>query len=110
MTIDFAGLLYGPVYDQFGLDAELTIAETGEVKALRVLDASVPLDNGRVQSIRSGYTVRRSELSDKGVALKDLQGSTLLVNGTSRRIEFYVSKSVSSPASGEIDMVLSETE
>lgn len=99
--MDYASLLYGPVYDTLGVPAMLTLDGTdAEPFALTVLDKTAGemtdgTEGGRrrfhaeIETVVPAARVRATELAEKGVALDDLGGSTLAFNGKSWLVETH---------------------
>lgn len=111
--MDYATLLYGPIYATFGLPATLTpnrpeatgIAVTVIGRTTSV-DASEEFELG---TIRPGAFVQRRALDAAGIAPAELDGGLLAFGGRTRRIEAHAPRpGPDGEASGEILMHLAE--
>lgn len=83
--MDYAMALYGPVFRVLGVIAQLDVSSAGPVD-IRVLDktAGVPVadsENAGVQRIVPAAAMRATDLSALGIALVDLDGGSLALNG-----------------------------
>ncbi|TIL34316.1 hypothetical protein [Mesorhizobium sp.] len=81
--IDFDALLFGPVYTVLGETARLTVKD-GFPQDLSAIDETAGvevLDGPSISTIRPAATVRSSELAEKGIAVADLPGAALTLNG-----------------------------
>jgi hypothetical protein len=111
--MDYATLLYDPIYRTFGIPAVLTPnrADTAPVaiaviERTRSTDASDEFEFG---TLRPGAFVRRGELDEAGIAPAELDGGTLAFGGRSWRIEAHAPRpGPDGEASGEILMHLVE--
>lgn len=109
--IDYASLLYSPVYSVLGVEAVLTLPGTdGAEITLTALDKTAGVEVGgsvEVQTILPAAVVRASELSS--VDLTDLEDSSLAMNGKTWRVKSYMLKpSPKGEGDGEVYLVLSE--
>ncbi len=111
--MDYATILYDPIYATFGVEAVLTpnrpdaapVAVT-VIERTQAVDAS---DEFELDTLRPGAFVRRPELADLGVAPAELDGGTLAFGGRSWRIEAHAPRpGPDGEASGEILMHLAE--
>ncbi|HET7412125.1 MAG TPA: hypothetical protein VFJ18_05625 [Pararhizobium sp.] len=111
--MDYATLLYDPIYTTFGVPAILTPTRPDAVgfavvaiERTSAIDAAEEFELG---TLRPGAFVRRRELDDVGVAPAELDGGTLAFGGRTWRIEAHSPRPGSDgEASGEILMHLSE--
>lgn len=83
--VDFGTLLFDPNYTVFGETAVLTLDDTaGTTADLTAIDETAGvevLEGPQVSTIRPCATVRTSELTEKGIAVADLPGAGLALNG-----------------------------
>ena len=111
--MEFADLLYDPIYETFGVPAQLTPNRQGAagvtitvIERTTATDASEAFELG---TIRPGAFVRRRELAVAGIVPADLDGGTLVFGGRSWVIEAHaVRPGPDGEASGEILMNLVE--
>jgi hypothetical protein len=94
--MDFAALLYNPVYRALGVPAVLDMGTDGEAN-LTVIDktAGVSLDFGgdvAVNTVKPACVVRTSDLAEQSVDVLALKGNTITFNGGTWRIEGRVMK------------------
>lgn len=111
--MDYASLLYGPIYDVLGVPATLTLPGTdGDVIELTALDktAGVTVGNSiEVQSVEPAAIVRRSEMSE--VVLSTLRGATITLNDKTWEVRGHMLKpSPKGEADGEVYLLLTETD
>lgn len=111
--MDYAALLYDPVYETFGISASLapnrpdaaSVAIT-VIERTRSTDASEEFDVG---TLRPGAFVRRRERDEAGIAPAELDAGTLVFGGRSWRIDAHAPRpGPDDEASGEILMHLTE--
>ena len=111
--MNYAALLYDPIYKTFGIPASLTpnrpdvapVAVT-IIERTRSTDASEEFELG---TVRPGAFVRRRELDDADIAPAELDGGTLVFGGRTWRIEAHSPRpGPDGEASGEILMHLVE--
>jgi len=85
--IDYASLLYGPVFDVLGVEAVLTLDLTdAEPVALTVYDGTSGVEIGDpalVSTIRPVADVRATELAENSLSVAQLRHATLAFNGKS---------------------------
>lgn len=90
--IDYGAVLYGPLYDVFGVEAILTIAD-GEpplTVTIKPQLAGVAIGSPvEVQTMQPAAFVRRSELADNDLCAADLDGGSLEFDGKCWRIEAH---------------------
>jgi hypothetical protein len=91
-VIDFDALALGPIYDAFGEPAVLTLGAASY--DLTVIDhtAGVEVQDGGIglQTIRPAVDVRRSALQTLGIAVADLVGGELLLDGATWRVKSVI--------------------
>ena len=112
--MDYAALLYDPIYEAFGVPAEMTPNRHGAagvtvtvIERTAVTDASEEFELG---TLRPGAFVRTSELTQAGIAHADLDGGVLVYGGRSWRIDAHAPRpGPDGETSGEILMFLTET-
>lgn len=109
--MDYAALLYGPIYDALGVPATLTLpGDDGEVIELTALDKTAGVEVGsnvEVKTVEPGAVVRRSDLAD--VTLADLRGAELELNGVTWTVRNHMLKpSPKGEADGEVVLLLEE--
>ena len=111
--MDYAALLYDPIYETFGVPAVLTANRPDAagvtvtvIERTTATDASEEFDLG---TVRPGAFVRRRELAVAGIAAGELDGGTLVFGGRSWLIEAHAPRpGPDGEASGEILMHLTE--
>lgn len=116
--IDFEDLLFGPIYDTFAVPGTLTIP-SGYTYTLAMIDESAGVEvetrgtKGRklnpiqLFSTRPCANVRMSELTAKSIALTDLDGSTVVLNGATWKVKAHEPKpGANGPNSGEVRLIL----
>ena len=109
---------YAAIYDALGVDATITLAETDEIKSVRVIDKTAGMeiadnqqrrDDVLMSTIHPVCAVRATELVAQGIALSGLKGSTIVFNGTTWRVENRRAKpSPNGELDGEIYLILTE--
>ncbi|TIX27306.1 hypothetical protein [Mesorhizobium sp.] len=111
--VDFDVLLYEPAYTVFGEAAVLTLDDTaGTTLDLTAIDETAGvevLEGPQVSTIRPCATVRTTELAEKGIAVADLPGAGLTLNGKSWTV--YSHQYLPSPkgeAQAEVRLLLEE--
>ncbi len=112
-AMDYAALVHDPIYETFGVPAELTPSRLGAagvtvtvIERTTATDASEEFELG---TVRPGAFVRRRELDQAGIAPAELDGGTLVFGGRSWRIEAHASRpGPDGEASGEILMFLTD--
>jgi hypothetical protein len=88
--IDFDALLLRPAYRVFAEPAQLTIGST--VHQIDVIDGTrgIAVEEGgpiAVETVRPVADVRRSQLTQKGIAVADLIDAEIVLAGQSWRIK-----------------------
>ena len=111
--MDYAALLYAPIYETFGVPAELTPSRLGAASvAVTVIERTTVTrasEEFELGTVRPGAFVRRRELDQAGIAPADLDGGTLVFGGRSWLIETHGSRpGPDGEASGEVLMHLTE--
>lgn len=111
--MDHADLLYGPIYDTFGVQAVLTPgrpdAAAMTVTVIERTASTDASDEFELGTLRPGAFVRRHQLTDLGIAPAELDGGTLAFGGRSWRIEAHSPRpGPNGEASGEILMHIVE--
>lgn len=119
--IDYATLLYGPVYAIQGVPAVLTLTDTAGTEVdLTVLDVTSGMaidgaQGGRkrftaeVETVEPAAMVRQTELTEKSIALADLDGASIAFNGKTWFIRNHGFRpSPNGEAEGEIALFLTE--
>ncbi len=113
--MNYAALLYGPIYETFAVPAQLTPNRLGAASvAVTVIERTTATDASEefeLGTLRAGAFVRRRDLDDAGIPLADLDGGTLVFGGRSWRIDAHGPRpgpdgEISGEISGEILMHL----
>lgn len=113
--VDFDFLLFEQSsYPVFGEDATLTLDDTAGTSAdLTAIDETAGvevLENASISTIRPAATVRAAELAEKGIAVADLPGATLSLNGKAWGVVTHqYLPSPKGEAPGEIRLILEES-
>lgn len=84
MAIDFASLLYGPVYDAFGISAVL-VTDSGQSYAVNVIDKTSGIEveqkgGTMLMTVRPAAFVRACDLQALGLKASDLDDAELTMN------------------------------
>lgn len=111
--MNFTDLLYSPNYLIIGVPAVLTVSETFGSVDLTVIDKTDAIDAGSVElrTISPAAVARVSELNDNGVVIADINGSILVFNGKTWRVESVAfHPSPNGESDGELWMFLIEGE
>ena len=111
--MDYATLLYDPIYETFGVSATLTPNRPNAAPiAVSVIERTTSIDASdefELGTLRPGAFVRRRELDQVGIAPAELDGGMLTFGGRSWRIEAHASRpGPDGEASGEILMSLTD--
>ncbi|MCW2854366.1 MAG: hypothetical protein JWM84_4030 [Nocardioides sp.] len=112
--VDFSSLLYGPVYATLGAPALLTLVEGEPGILVTAIDktSGVEVAGGGsfdVLTIKPAAAVRSRELAALGVALADLDESTLSLNGREWRVRSHMLKpSPQGELAGEVYLILAD--
>lgn len=103
--------MYDALYNApFAKPATLTIADSGTVVSLTAIEKTVADEQNGVQTVKPAAAVRVPELTENDVALDKLRGSSLTLNGKTRRIENYrLMPSPEGEVAGEAYLILIET-
>lgn len=108
--MDYQALLYGPVYGALGVDAVLHMGSPLGDVALVAIDktAGLTITQGiDVQTVAPAATLRAAELIAAGVALEDIDGKTLTLNGKNWLVaSLQPSPSPNGEDDGEILLIL----
>jgi hypothetical protein len=114
MTIDWAAH-YDPLYDAFGVNATLTLAENNVAyTGLKVIDKTIGMDftiggDVSMMSTKPACVVRVAELTANGIALNKLGGSRIVFNNKTWRIENRSPRpSPAGEMAGEVSLILIE--
>lgn len=89
MAIDFTALLFGPVYDAFGVTAEF-VTEDGVTFSVTALDKSAGVAVGggaEIQTIRPAVVVRMADVIAAGLLAENLDGASVTMNAKTWRVE-----------------------
>lgn len=119
MAIDYAGMLYGPIYDSEGVDAAITLADTGGTQIpLRALyqpsGAEVGGDRINVGTVKNSAAILLPELTEAGYAADDLKDAEITFTFDDGSTEAWAIKSwVPAPspngeANGELRLILTK--
>ena len=111
--MDYAAILYEPIYAAFGTPAMLTPNRTEAtgvtvtvIERTTSVDASEEFELG---TLRPGAFVRTREMTDTGITAAEIDGGTLAFGGRSWRIDAHSPRpGPDGEASGEILMHLTE--
>lgn len=110
--MDYAALLYGPIYDQFGVSAQLTPSGSTSAVPVVAIDKTKGVDvSGAMDiwSLRPAAIVRMQDLTDQGVTLSEIDGARIGFNGKSWLIDsHYMKPSPHGEASGEVMLFLTD--
>ena len=112
--MDYGALLYSPVYATLGVPAQLTLAEGEPGILVTAIDktSGIEVAGGGafdVLTIKPAAAIRVHELATLGVALADLDESTLSLNGQLWRVRSHMLKpSPRGEAEGEVFLILSD--
>ena len=113
--IDFAALLYAPIYKAFGVPATLTclygdrieLAVIDQTGGVEVADAS-SID---VKTIRPAVTLRVADLAERGFDAADLEGARLVLGDRAWKVKAMMPKPApAGEAEGELYLFLVEDE
>lgn len=109
--LDYADLLLAPLYDAFGVDATLTLADTAATEiAVTAIDKTAGIEVGQnveVGTVIPGAVIRASDLTAAGFSRDDLDEATIAFSGNNWRIASHHPKPVpSGELAGEIVLVL----
>ncbi|TIN76776.1 hypothetical protein [Mesorhizobium sp.] len=108
--MDYASLLYGPIYATLSVAATLTLDDTdGTTLELTVLDktagAAVPFKGADVLTIKPAVMVRATELAE--VDLADLRDATITFNGKTWTVmDHEMAPAPTGEGEGEIRLIL----
>lgn len=109
--VDFDALLFGPTYEVFGEPAKLTVKD-GFPQDLTVIDKTEGievLDGPSVATILPAAVVRAALLAEKGIAVADLPGASLSLNGKDWTVVRHgYAPSPQGEDKGEIRLILDE--
>jgi hypothetical protein len=116
MTVDYAALLYDPVYAEIGVPAIMTAAgDTGvDITVIddtrpKVLPISAGTQAAEVRSVGPGAFARIYELIQKGIARADYADALLVFNGRSWIVRSWELRgSPMGEDSGEVRFLLKE--
>jgi hypothetical protein len=112
--MDYGALLYGPVYAALGAPAQLTLVEGEPPLLVTAIDKTAGVEVATsgsfdVLTIKPAAAVRVRELAALGVALADLDESTLSLNGRLWRVRSHMLKpSPKGELEGEVFLILSD--
>ena len=111
--MNYSVLLYAPIYQTFGVQAELTPSRPDAAPlALTIIERTKSADASEefeLGTLRPGAFVRRRELDQAGIAPAELDGGALVLGGRTWRIDTHASRpGPDGEASGEILMFLTD--
>jgi hypothetical protein len=111
--MEYAKLLYDPIYAAFGVPTVLTPNRTDatgvSISAIERTTSTDTSEQFELGTLRPAAFVRRRELDEAGIAPAELDGGTLAFNGRSWRIEAHAHRpGPDGEASGEILVYLVE--
>jgi hypothetical protein len=97
MAIDYAALLYDPIYAELGVPATMTPASTAGEVAITVIDDTRPkalpivtqASVAEVRTVGPGAFARIYELTEKGIARADYMDAALAFNGRTWVVRSY---------------------
>jgi hypothetical protein len=111
--IDFASLLYAPIYRVFGVQATF-VCLYGDRVALTVIDQTRGVEVAEassidVKTIRPAVTTRTADLASKGFDAADLEDAQLVLGDRAWRVKATMPKPApSGEAEGELYLFLIE--
>lgn len=109
--MDYSTLLYDPTYAILGVTARLAFS-TGFGKDVTVIDKTTGievLDSVGVTTVRPGAVIKISEMVEKNIAVSDLNGASLELNGRTWQVKAAMPRPAPEGASvGEYLLVLME--
>lgn len=111
--MDFAAILYDPLYATFGIPAALTPNRPAATNVtVRVIEKTSAVDASEqfeLGTIRPGVFIRVRDLTDAGIRIAELDGGLLTYNTRSWHIEAHAPRpGPDGEASGELLLFLSE--
>lgn len=112
--MDYASLLYGPIYSVLGVEAVLTMACGDPPMTLTMIDktAGVATNGGgrfsvEVETVAPAAAVQATDLA--GIDLADLRGASLEINGKNWTVRNHMLKPNSNgEGKGEVWLILTE--
>jgi len=112
VSLDYDGLLYGPIYATLGVEAVLIMADGEPPVVLTIkprLEGIAVGDQVGIETIRPAAFVRRSELADNDLCPADLDGGRLELDGKCWTITAHQPQpSGNGESDGEELLILSE--
>ena len=110
--MDWDAVLSAPIHSVLGVDAVLVTACGEPPLTIRVLDMSGGVTVGRdigMDTIRPAADVRATLLTAAGIAFKDLEGSTLTMNGKDWVVKSFIPlPAATGVGQGELRLILEE--
>ncbi len=111
--MEYAALLYDPIYETFGVPATLTPDRPDATSiAVTVIERTTSTDASEefeLDTLRPGAFVRRRELDQAGIAPAELDGGTLVFGGRTWLIDAHAARpGPDGESAGEILMHLTE--
>ena len=111
--MEYATILYGPLYAAFGIAAALTPnRQDAAAVTITVIERTATTDASEdfeLGTLRPGAFVRRREIDETGVSVAELDGGKLAFGGRAWRIEAHSPQpGPDGETSGEILMHLAE--
>lgn|SRR5574341_251499 len=111
--VDFAALLDGPIYATVGVPATLALQTGDGSYSITVIDRTkgIELPHGRmeVQTVVPAAKLRMTELTGRGLAIDDLDGSRLTFNGKTWTIRSFIpAPTPQGEAAGELWLILGD--
>lgn len=111
--MDYASLLFDPIYSIQGVPAAITLASGTLLDGLTGLDKTSGVDVGggdvQIQTIVPAAIFRVRELREKGAVPADLPKASLIMNGFEWRVNSYRLKpSPKGEHDGEVLLLLSQ--
>ena len=111
--MDYAALLYDPIYQTFGVPAVLTPNRSDATGiAVTVIERTTSTDASEefdLHTVRPGAFVRRRALDEAGIASAELDGGLLAFGGRTWRIDAHAARpGPDGESSGEILLHLIE--
>jgi hypothetical protein len=108
--VDYQALLYGPAYGVLGVAAVLHMGDPLGDVPITAIDKTAGLALNQavdVQTVLPAATVRAPDLAAAGIALEDLDGKILTLNGKDWRVaSLHPKPSPNGEGDGEIYLIL----
>ena len=111
MALDYNALLFAPLFDTLGVDGTLTVGGDPAVD-LRMIDKTKGVeveDHVGLMTVRPMALARVADLTDLGLAVSDLDGAIVSLNGANWTVKAAKPRpNPSGEAGGVVEMYLLE--